>query len=98
MAGKGNSSSGLPKGWEQIDSPRKKGMDSAATPFQEPDRVAQEFVKIARKYAADNAGSADQSQEHSRLIRAKKAGSLDSDVNAKTFVLSKNNKLIGSQG
>jgi hypothetical protein len=96
MAKKMDFSSGPLEGWEAIDSPRKD-LDSAATPFQQPDRVAQEFVKVARKYAADNAGSTNESLEHSTLIRAKKKGSLDSDVNSKTFVLS-GSKVIGSQG
>jgi len=56
--------------------------------------VAQEWSKVARKYAADSGGSGSPS-EHSILVRAKKKGSRDTDVNAKTFVLS-GNKIVGS--
>ncbi|OSJ13538.1 hypothetical protein BST63_16480 [Bradyrhizobium canariense] len=82
--------------WEPIDSP-SKGVDSVAKPAQKADRVAEEFVKVAKKYASDSDTSSGQSLEHSTLVRAKKKGSLDSDVNSKTFVLS-GNKIVGSQG
>ncbi|WP_342724172.1 hypothetical protein AAFG07_34620 [Bradyrhizobium sp. B097] len=94
MAGKSDFFSGPLEGWEPLDSP-PKGRDSSAPPSK-PDRVAQEWTKVARKYAADSAGSGS-SSEHATLVRAKKKGSRDTDVNAKTFVLS-GNKIVGSQG
>ncbi|TWB64501.1 hypothetical protein FBZ94_10241 [Bradyrhizobium sacchari] len=94
MAGKSDPFNGPLEGWEPLDSP-PKGLDSSA-PLPKPDRVAQEWTKVARKYAADSAGSGS-SSEHATLVRAKKKGSRDSDVNAKTFVLS-GNKIVGTQG
>ncbi|UQR61336.1 hypothetical protein LRP30_30930 [Bradyrhizobium sp. C-145] len=94
MAGKSDLFSGPLEDWEPLDSP-PKGLDSNAPP-PKPDRVAQEWSKVARKYAADSGGSGSPS-EHSTLVRAKKKGSRDTDVNAKTFVLS-GNKIVGSQG
>jgi len=95
MTGKSDIFTGSMDDWEPIDS-ASKGIDSVTKPGQKADRVAEEFVKVARKYAADNDASG-QSSEHSTLVRAKKKGSLDSDVNSKTFVLS-GNKIVGSQG
>ncbi|WP_128942542.1 hypothetical protein [Bradyrhizobium zhanjiangense] len=94
MAGKPDYFSGPLEDWEPVDSP-PKGLDSS-TPPAKPDRVAQEWSKVARKYAADS-GRSGSSSEHSTLVRAKKKGSRDTDVNAKTFVLS-GNKIVGSQG
>lgn len=97
MTGKPSIFNGPLEGWEAVESPAK-GLDSSGRPTQAPDRVAREFTEIAKKYAAgkDISGS-DGSDEHASLLRAKKKGSLDSDVNSKTFVLS-GNKIVGSQG
>ena len=89
--------SGPLEDWEAVELPAK-GLDSAGRPTQTPDRTAREFTEIAKKYAAgkDLSGS-DGFDQHASLLRAKKKGSLDSDVNSKTFVLS-GNKIVGSQG
>ncbi|MDH2406350.1 hypothetical protein QCM77_41735 [Bradyrhizobium sp. SSUT18] len=96
MAGKSDYFSGALEGWEPIDSPTR-GQDAAARPAEKPDRVAQEFVKVARKYASDAVVKDERTSEHSTLVRAKKKGSVDNDVSAKTFVVS-GNKIVGSQG
>ncbi|MCP3385998.1 hypothetical protein NLM31_37005 [Bradyrhizobium sp. CCGUVB4N] len=96
MAGKPDYFSGALEGWEPIDSP-PRGQDAAARPPEKPDRVAQEFVKVARKYASDAVVKDERASEHSSLVRAKKKGSVDNDVSAKTFVVS-GNKIVGSQG
>ena len=80
--------------WEEIDSP-DRGRDSDA-PLSKPQRVAPETDVLKRKVAADT-GPSERSSEHSSLVRAKKRGTRDSDVNAKTFVIS-GNKIVGSQG
>jgi len=95
MAGNKDVFSGPLEGWEPIDS-ASAGVDSTKL-SQKPDRVAQEFVKVARKYAAGRDASREESTEHSTLVRAKKKGTLDTDVSAKTFVFS-GNKVVGSQG
>jgi len=96
MAGKSSIFNGSFEDWEPIDSP-SKGMDSP-TLAEKPDRVASEFSKVAKKYATDSdAPGASFTFEHATLQRAKKKGTLDSEINAKTFVLS-GNKIVGSQG
>jgi hypothetical protein len=96
MTGKPDFFSGPLEGWEPIDSPPKE-MDSTQLPAEKPDRVAQEFVRVARKYASDAGASSKDISEHAALVRAKKKGTVDSDVSAKTFVVS-GNKIVGSQG
>jgi hypothetical protein len=99
MTGKTDIFSGSMDDWETVDS-TSKGIDSVAKPSQKPDRVAQEFDKVAKKAdkrLTDSDASVGRDSEHSTLVRAKKKGSLDNDVNSKTFVLS-GNKIVGSQG
>jgi hypothetical protein len=95
MAKKSDVFGGALEGWEPIDSPPRT-LDST-TLSRQTDRVAQEFVNVARKYAQDETPTPTQASEHSSLVRAKKKGSLDNDVSAKTFVVS-GNKIVGSQG
>ncbi|WFU80757.1 hypothetical protein QA645_41165 [Bradyrhizobium sp. CIAT3101] len=102
MAGKMNFS-GPFGNWEELDS-SDRGIDSAV-PLSKPQRVAPEDDVLKRKFATDSSKTyrADPGQsqisesEHSILIRAKKKGTKDTDVNAKTFVIS-GNKIVGTQG
>jgi len=95
MTGKSSIFSGSFEDWEPVDSP-SKGVDSPA-PAEKPDRVASEFSKVVEKYGADSDAPGGFASEHATLLRAKKKGALDNDVNAKTFVFS-DNKIVGSQG
>lgn len=94
MAGKSDFSGSF-ENWEPLDS-SPQGQDSAA-PTSKPQRVAPETDVLKRKFAADSDRSQGSLSEHSTLVRAKKKGTKDTDVNAKTFVFS-GNKIVGSQG
>jgi hypothetical protein len=95
MAGKSDYFSGSFGNWEALDSPTQ-GLDSVG-PASKPQRVAPETDDLKRKIAVDSSGSKRPLSEHSTLVRAKKKGTKDTDVNAKTFVFS-GNKIVGTQG
>jgi hypothetical protein len=93
--------SGAMADWEPVEQPRR-GLDSLGRVSAEADHVAKEFTIVSRKYGKDSAASmattrSSDSSEHATLVRAKKKGSMDNDVNAKTFVVS-GDKIVGSQG
>ena len=99
-----NAFSGAFKDWAPVKSP-SKSIDSAGRGAAKPDRIALEQRVIVEKYlGTDAAGSLKKIKGnphglgHSEFQRARKKGGLDSSVDAKTFVVSKNNKIIGSQG
>jgi hypothetical protein len=94
MAGKSDYFSGSFGNWEPMDS-SAQGQDSG--PISKPQRVAPEAEVLKRKFSVDSGRSQRSSSEHSTLVRAKKKGTKDTDVNAKTFVIS-GNKIIGTQG
>jgi hypothetical protein len=94
--------SGAFKDWEPVKS-SPKSIDSYRV-TSKPDRVAQEPRVVVEKYLGqDAAGPAKKIRGnphglgHSEFRVAKKKGALDSNVSAKTFVVSKN-KIVGSQG
>jgi hypothetical protein len=94
MAGKADFSGSFGN-WEEMDS-SDRAADSAV-PMSKPQRIAPETDVLKRKVAADSGQSQRSLSEHSTLVRAKKKGTKDTDVNAKTFVFS-GNKIVGTQG
>ncbi len=66
--------SGPLEGWEPVYSPAK-GLDSNGAPLEKPDRVAQEFSKVVKKYVSDADSATESSSEHATLMRVKKKGS-----------------------
>jgi hypothetical protein len=94
--------SGAFKDWEPVKS-SPKSIDSYRG-ASKPDRVAQEARVVVEKYLGEDAPSPAKKIRgnphglgHSELRVAKKKGAMDSNVSAKTFVVSRN-KIIGSQG
>jgi hypothetical protein len=88
--------------WEPVEPPSQKKFDSGERPLSKPNRVARERKVLVDKYLSDASGVATEAAEgsnkdHATLVRAKKKGTLDNEVNAKTFVVS-GNKIVGSQG
>jgi hypothetical protein len=97
-----NAFSGAFKDWVPVKSP-SKAIDSVRRAAAKPDRVAVEQRVIVEKYLGADAAKSSKKIKgnphglgHSEFRLAKKKG-LDSNVSAKTFVVSKN-KIIGSQG
>lgn len=84
--------------WEAIDSPA--GLDSSSFSGK-AQRVAPETTvlkeKVERDARSGRLGSEAVPTEHATFVRAKKKGTRDNDVNAKTFVFS-GSKPVGAQG
>jgi hypothetical protein len=107
MAKKASPFSGLMADWEPVATPSEGTVDSSDRPLSKPDRVAKELDVLTEKYGknapeplkrgAKASLPGNPHPEHATLVRMKKKGSLDSDVNAKTFVVS-DNKIVGYQG
>jgi hypothetical protein len=88
--------------WDVVDAPAARPLDNSERPLSRPDRVAHETDEVREKYlgvADNNAASpyAADADPHATLFRAKKKGTIDAEVNTKTFVVS-NGKIVGSQG
>jgi hypothetical protein len=106
-----NPFSGAMADWEPLPPSTVKSLDTSDRPLSKPDRVAKEHNVLLEKYIQGTreqsrpfggAGTRDAANStsvsgHVTLVRAKKKGALDNDVNAKTFVIS-GDKIIGSQG
>jgi hypothetical protein len=95
-------------GWEPVQSPATHADDSSDRPLSAPDRVARERPVLIEKYLGDANPPANEANpskprnprdddQHATLQRMKKKNALDTDVNAKTFVIT-DGKIVGSQG
>lgn len=102
MAKKANPLLGLSGDWEEVAAPNANAVDSTDRPLSKPDRTARELDVLTGKYVKGtvkqgNPHGKAATLDHGTFVRMKKKGTLDNDVNAKTFVIS-GNKIIGSQG
>ena len=108
MAKKKSPFTGDMSDWTAVTSKPRSKIDSADRPLSKPDRVAREQQVVVDKYLSDQPAArtakrfgnphAGSRTDHAELVRAKKKGALDDDTNAKTFVVTRGNKIVGSQG